>query len=48
MNLIQEDNMGLMKAVDKFEYRRGYKFQPMQHGGLDRQLQDQLQIKQEQ
>ena len=24
--LIQEGNMGLMKAVDKFEYRRGYKF----------------------
>jgi RNA polymerase primary sigma factor len=24
--LIQEGNMGLMKAVEKFEYRRGYKF----------------------
>ncbi|MEA8500743.1 sigma-70 family RNA polymerase sigma factor, partial [Salmonella enterica subsp. enterica serovar Muenster] len=24
--LIQEGNIGLMKAVDKFEYRRGYKF----------------------
>ena len=26
MDLIQEGNIGLMKAVDKFEYRRGYKF----------------------
>ena len=26
MDLIQEGNMGLMKAVEKFEYRRGYKF----------------------
>ena len=25
-DLIQEGNMGLMKAVEKFEYRRGYKF----------------------
>jgi len=27
LDLIQEGNIGLMKAVDKFEYRRGYKFQ---------------------
>jgi RNA polymerase primary sigma factor len=26
LDLIQEGNMGLLKAVDKFEYRRGYKF----------------------
>jgi RNA polymerase primary sigma factor len=26
VDLIQEGNLGLMKAVDKFEYRRGYKF----------------------
>jgi len=26
LDLIQEGNVGLMKAVDKFEYRRGYKF----------------------
>ncbi|MBO7520693.1 MAG: RNA polymerase sigma factor RpoD [Opitutales bacterium] len=26
LDLIQEGNMGLMKAVEKFEYRRGYKF----------------------
>ena len=37
LDLIQEGNIGLMKAVDKFEYRRGYKFS-MQHGGLDRLL----------
>ena len=28
LDLIQEGNIGLMKAVDKFEYRRGYKFSP--------------------
>src|SRR5947209_12409526 len=26
LDVIQEGNIGLMKAVDKFEYRRGYKF----------------------
>src|SRR5262249_3322598 len=26
LDLIQEGNMGLMRAVDKFEYQRGYKF----------------------
>src|SRR5207249_1087034 len=26
LDLIQEGNMGLMKAVERFEYRRGYKF----------------------
>jgi len=28
LDLIQEGNIGLLKAVDKFEYRRGYKFSP--------------------
>ena len=26
LDLVQEGNIGLMKAVDRFEYRRGYKF----------------------
>ena len=33
LDLIQEGNIGLMKAVDKFEYRRGINFQLMPHGG---------------
>jgi len=33
LDLIQEGNIGLMKAVDKFEYRRGINFQHMLHGG---------------
>ena len=31
LDLIQEGNIGLMKAVDKFEYRRGYKFCDLRH-----------------
>ncbi len=31
LDLIQEGNVGLMKAVDKFEYRRGYKFSTYAH-----------------
>ena len=40
LDLIQEGNIGLMKAVDKFEYRRGTNFLLMQHGGLGKQLLD--------
>ena len=47
LDLIQR-NIGLMKAVDKFEYREGINFQPMQPGGLDKQLPDQLLTKLEQ
>ncbi len=36
LDLIQEGNIGLMKAVDKFEYRRGLSSPPMRPGGFGR------------
>src|SRR5438445_653143 len=36
LDLIQEGNIGLMKAVDKFEWRRGYSFRPTRRGGFAR------------
>ena len=38
LDLIQEGNIGLMKAVDKFEYRRGINSPPMRLGGFARPL----------
>jgi len=45
LDLIQEGNMGLMTAVDRFEYRRGYKFSTYAHWwvrqGITRAIADQ-------
>ena len=36
LDLIQEGNLGLMKAVEKYEYQRGFRFPPMPPGGSAR------------
>lgn len=47
LDLIQEGNLGLIRAAEKFDHERGLNFQLTLLGGLDKQLLVQLPTKQE-
>ena len=47
LDLIQEGNLGLIKAVEKFDYNKGFKFTHMQPGGSARRSQERSQTRRE-
>ena len=44
LDFIQEGNMGLIKAAEKYDYQKGYKFPRIPHGGYVRRSPARLQI----